>query len=81
MATKRVTEGGRRLGQWITKHYKGNLSAFAREHALDRATVHRAIHGDRWGRITVDFATRVQSATSGAVKIAHWSSETAVEAA
>ena len=81
MATKRVTEGGRRLGLWVERHYKGNLSAFSRKHGLDRATVHRAIHGDRWGRIPVDFALAVQVATKGAVRVVHWSSETAVAAA
>lgn len=72
----RRTEGARLLKRYIDET-KDNVSAFATRAGLKRLVVMRVIAGERWGRITVDFALRVREATKGLIPVEAWRSETA----
>lgn len=74
MPDQPTTDGSRTLRTWLDNHDL-SVSAFCREHELDRIMVQRALKGDR-RRISVDFALRIERATSGAVPMALWSSDT-----
>lgn len=69
-----TTDGSRALRAYLRERDL-SVSAFCREHDLDRIMVQRALNGDR-KRISVDFALRIERATDGAVAMALWSSDT-----
>lgn len=73
---RKTTRGGRALEVYIRK-YCGTIPAFAEANGLDRIQIQRAINGERWKRITVDFAYAIEQATDGAVKMQWWLSDTA----
>lgn len=73
---KHVTDGGRELRAFLTR--KGiSVPKFCELHGLDRIQVQRALNGERWKRITVDFAHSIEIATAGEVPMTAWRSVTA----
>lgn len=73
---RRVTDGGRDLLAFIRKQ-KSNIPKFCEEHGLDRVQIQRVINGERWQRISVDLADRIEKATAGKVKMRRFLSRTA----
>lgn len=67
------TEGGVMLERWIRTHY-GSIPAFCEAKGLERIQVQRAVNGERWKRISVNFAIAIEDATGGAVPIRAWGS-------
>lgn len=76
MAESRVTDGGRELRAYLTEH-QISVPDFCEKHGLDRINVQRALNGERWKRISVDFAHAIEKATDGKVGWAAWLSKTA----
>lgn len=75
MSEFRVTDGARDLRAWLTE--KGmSVPDFCEKHGLDRIQVQRALNGERWKRITVDFAFAISRATDGEVVWDRWRSTT-----
>lgn len=72
----RTTEGARRLRAYLNSN-KISITAFCALHGLDRIQVQRALNGERWKRITVDFAHAIHRATNGKVPLSKWQSKTA----
>lgn len=66
MSENRITEGGTKLRQYLDE-IDMSVPDFCEKHDLDRIQVQRVLNGDRWRRITVDFAYSIQQATSGRV--------------
>lgn len=63
-----ITRGGRKLAEYIDKHFDGNKAAFARAANVERLAVFRVVSG-RPKHITVDFAVAASRATKGAVSV------------
>lgn len=72
----RITEGARLLRAYLTAN-KISVPAFCEMHGLDRIQVQRVLNGERWKRITVDFAEAVHLATNGKVAWTRWLSRNA----
>lgn len=72
----RTTEGARLLRAYLNAN-KISITAFCMRNGLDRIQVQRALNGERWKRITVDFAHAIHRATNGKVPLAKWQSKTA----
>ena len=81
MGTRKSIDGPERLRQHIKQRFDGNISAFCRETGLDRIQIQRIVKRERGGRMTVDFATKIERATAGDVKVSHWASGDAPRAA
>ncbi len=73
---RRVTDGARALRAWLLRE-RLNLPKFSDITGIDRILLQRACNGER-RRISVDFAVRVERATSGAVPAHLWESATGV---
>lgn len=80
MSDRRITDGARDLRAYLTEH-SISVPDFCEEHGLDRIQVQRVLNGDRWKRITVDFAHAIDRATGGSVPWTTWRSTTAVDPA
>jgi hypothetical protein len=72
----RITEGGRLLRAHI-KALDVSIPTFCEQHRLDRIQVQRVLNGERWQRITVDFAHAIHRATEGNVPWTAFLSRTA----
>ncbi len=74
---RRVTDGGRELRAWLDR--KGvSVPRFCELNRLDRIQVQRVLNGERWQRITVDFADAIFRATGGDVDWRKFLSATAI---
>jgi hypothetical protein len=73
---RRITDGGRALRVWLDRK-STSVPKFCDEHHLDRIQVQRVLNGERWQRITVDFAASIERATDGDVSWRMFLSETA----
>ncbi len=76
MSERRITQGAKDLRAWLTKNGM-SIPTFCELHRLDRITVQRVINGERWQRISVDFAKAIEVATKGGVRWSRWLSENA----
>jgi hypothetical protein len=79
MSERRITDGGRQLRAYLTEH-KVSVPDFCTQHGLDRIQVQRVLNGERWKRVTVDFAHSIEQATSGRVSYTQFLPETATSA-
>lgn len=70
-----ITLGARLLREHLTRTGQ-SVPKFCEAHGLCRIRVQRALTGERH-RIAVDFALVIERATSGAVPMSAWASETA----
>jgi hypothetical protein len=75
MTECRVTDGARDLRAYLTE-IDQSVPDFCDEHGLDRIQVQRVMNGERWRRITVDFAFAILTATKGRVQWTRWLSKT-----
>jgi hypothetical protein len=73
---RRVTDGGRALRRHLDA-LNQSVPDFCEAHDLDRIAVQRVLNGDRWQRITVDFASAIHRATKGRVRWSLFLSSTA----
>jgi hypothetical protein len=76
MSTRRITAGARDLRAYLTRNAV-SVPTFCERHRLDRIQVQRVLNGERWQRITVDFANAIERATAGEVKWCRFLSATA----
>lgn len=76
MSEVRITAGGRELLMFIRASGM-SIPVFCATHGLDRIQVQRVINGDRWQRISVDFAQGIERATGGAIPYTRFASTTA----
>lgn len=53
------------------------MPVWCERHGLDRIQVQRVVNGERWQRISVDFAHAIDRATEGNVRYEHFLSNTA----
>lgn len=77
MDDRRITDGGRDLRAFLTTH-KISVPDFCEQHGLDRIQVQRVLNGERWKRVTVDFAYSIERATNGAVPYTRFLPSTAI---
>jgi hypothetical protein len=73
---RRITDGGRELREHLTA-IGVSVPDFCEKHSIDRIHVQRVLNGERWQRITVDFAHAIEAATGGRVKWLSFLSATA----
>ncbi len=71
----KVSDGARKLGEYITAHHK-SIYEFCAQHGLERIQVARVLKGARGQRVTVDFAKSIADATGGVVAMELWASDT-----
>lgn len=76
MRERRITDGARALRAYLEQE-RLSVPVFCERNGLDRIQVQRALNGERWGRITVDFAESIERATKGRVSWRRWLSRTA----
>ena len=79
MSDRRITDGGRDLRAFLTEH-KISVPDFCEKHGLDRIQVQRVLNGERWKRVTVDFAHSIDRATGGRISYTRFLPETATPA-
>lgn len=79
MSDRRITDGGRLLRAYLTEH-KISVPDFCEKHGLDRIQVQRVLNGERWKRVTVDFADSIERATTGAILYTSFLPDTATPA-
>jgi hypothetical protein len=79
MSERRITDGGRELRAYLTEN-KVSVPDFCEQHGLDRIQVQRVLNGERWKRITVDFADSIERATKGRVSHTQFLPDTATPA-
>lgn len=72
----KVTQGGRELRAYVDE-LGMSVPDFCDVHGLDRIQVQRVMNGDRWKRISVDFAFSIDKATKGRVPWTSFLSKTA----
>lgn len=70
-----MTDGARDLRAYLTE-IEQSVPDFCEEHGFDRIHVQRVLLGERWRRITVDFAFDIQVATKGRIDWTRWRSKT-----
>lgn len=75
MSDCRITDGARDLRAYLTDQ-EISVPDFCEKHDLDRIQVQRILNGERWRRITVDFAYAIEKATGGKVAWTRWLSKT-----
>ncbi len=75
-ADLRITEGGRELRAYITE-IGSSVPDFCEAHGLDRIQVQRVLNGERWKRISVDFAESIHRASKGRIDWRKFRSKTA----
>lgn len=68
---KMKTRGAIELLRYLQDR-KISQTSFAKEHGLSRAFLHRVLSGLAGGRISADFAFRVQCATRGKIPMDRW---------
>lgn len=73
---RKITDGARDLRAYLDENGL-SVPAFCETHGLDRIQVQRALNGERWQRISVDFAHAIERATSGRVRWHRWLSASA----
>lgn len=79
MSDRRVTEGARDLRAYLTE--KGiSVPDFCEMNHLDRIQVQRVLNGERYKRITVEFANAIERATEGRIPYTRFLPSTAVAA-
>lgn len=66
MSERRITAGGRELRAYITE-LGVSVPDFCERHGLDRIQVQRVLNGERYKRISVEFADAIERATDGRV--------------
>jgi hypothetical protein len=71
----RITDGARDLRAYLTEQ-RLSVPAFCERHGFDRIQVQRVLLGQRWRRITVDFAHAIEVATNGRISWQRWLSRT-----
>ncbi len=79
MSDRRITDGGRDLRAYLTEH-KVSVPDFCEKHGLDRIQVQRVLNGERWKRVSVDFANSIERATKGAIRYTSFLPHTATPA-
>ncbi len=79
MGDRRITDGGRDLRAYLTEQ-KISVPDFCEKHGLDRIQVQRVLNGERWKRVTVDFANSIEKATDGAIPYTSFLPSTATAA-
>jgi hypothetical protein len=79
MSDRRITDGGRDLRAYLTE-IEMSVPDFCEKHGLDRIQVQRVLNGERWKRITVDFANAIKRATDGRIDYPRFHPETATPA-
>lgn len=67
MSDRRITEGGRDLRALLTE-LDISVPDFCEKHSLDRIQVQRVLNGERWKRISVEFADAIERATDGRIQ-------------
>lgn len=77
MSDRRITDGGRELRSFLTEH-KVSVPDFCEQHGLDRIQVQRVLNGERWKRVSVDFAHSIEKATDGVVPYTSFLPSTAI---
>ncbi len=77
MSDKRVTKGGKALLAEIRASGM-SIPNWCERYELDRIQVQRVINGERWQRITVDFAAAVERASGGRIRYTMFLPSTAV---
>ena len=75
MSELRITDGARDLRAYLDD-VGISIPVFSSKHGFDRIHVQRVLNGERWRRITVDFAHAVEKATGGRVVWTRWLSKT-----
>lgn len=80
MVERRITEGARELRKYLDE-IRMSVPSFCELHDLDRIQVQRVLNGERWQRISVDFAFEIERATKGRVSWTLFLSKTAKRAA
>lgn len=75
----RVTEGARLLRAYL-KANRISVPKFCEDHGLDRIQVQRVLNGERWQRISVNFAMDIRKATGGRISLDKWNADTARDA-
>lgn len=71
LSENKKTRGAERLGEYIRANYR-TVPAFCSATGLDRIAVKRLMDGERGARMSVDFASRIATATRGFVAITDW---------
>lgn len=79
MSDRRITDGGRELRAYLTE-IKVSVPDFCEKHGLDRIQVQRVLNGERWKRVTVEFAHSISRATDGRIPYTAFLPETATPA-
>lgn len=79
MSERRITEGGRDLRAYLTE-IDMSVPDFCEKHGLDRIQVQRVLNGERYKRITVEFADAIERATDGRIRYRSFLPSTAVAA-
>ncbi len=79
MSDRRITDGGRDLRAYLTE-IKVSVPDFCEKHGLDRIQVQRILNGERWKRVTVEFAHSIERATDGRISYTQFLPETATKA-
>lgn len=72
----RITDGGRELRAYVTE-LGISVPDFCDANGLDRIQVQRVMNGERWKRISVDFAAAIEDATKGRITWKAFRSKTA----
>jgi hypothetical protein len=80
MSGRRITEGGRDLRRYLTE-FGLSVPDFCQKHGLDRIRVQRVLNGERYKRISVEFAHSIERATDGRIPYTRFLPSTAVPAA
>lgn len=73
---RRITEGGRLLRIYLDT-LGMSVPDFCALHKLERIRVQRAINGQLWQRISIDFGLLIEKATDGGVPAWSFASSTA----
>jgi hypothetical protein len=76
MSERRITDGGRDLREYLTEIGQ-SVPAFCEEHHLDRIQVQRVMNGERYKRISVEFANSIETATGGRIPYSRFLPSTA----
>lgn len=80
MSERKVTEGGRELRAFLTEQGI-SVPGFCARHGIDRIQVQRVLNGERYKRISVEFAHAIERATSGRIAYTKFLPTTAEPAA
>jgi hypothetical protein len=65
------SKGAERLSEYIRANHR-TVPAFCAANGLDRVAIKRLMDGERGARMSVDFASRIATATRGFVAITDW---------